>query len=256
MTKDEIPTYIESTIRDMVGNTTTVTKYRQPLIAYVSAEDSNFANLKKTVHPTHRVPQDLLPGARTVLSYFLPFEEKVVEANSIERERVAIEWVRAYIETNQLIEGINKQLIVGLEAHGVKAAAEVPTGNFDDETLTSPWSHKSIAVIAGIGSFGLHQLVITDLGCAGRFGSLVMDADITIQENVPKERCLYFIDGSCLECVLYCPSSAIDEQDGLNKRLCSDRCKSNAYVIDQLGRAEVCGKCSIGVCAFEDPSRQ
>jgi len=198
MTKDIIPTYIESTIRDMVENTSTVTKYRQPLIGYVSADTPEFASLKKIIHPVHRVPHDLVPGARTVLSYFLPFEERVVDENSKEKDRVATEWVEAYIETNTLIEAINNQLIGGLAAQGVIAAGDVPTGNFDDETLTSPWSHKSIAVIAGLGSFGLHQLVITDAGCAGRFGSLVMDAEVPIVKAVPKERCLFFVDGSCL----------------------------------------------------------
>jgi epoxyqueuosine reductase QueG len=180
MTNNDIPTYIESTIREMVENTTTVTKYREPLIGYVSADNHEFASLKKIVHSMHWIPQDLVQGARTVLSYFLPFEERVVEANSRDKEKVAVEWVEAYIETNILIEAINKQLIGELATQGVIAAGEAPTGNFDDDTLTSPWSHKSIAVIAGLGSFGLHQLVITDSGCAGRFGSLVMDVKIPI----------------------------------------------------------------------------
>ncbi len=41
------------------------------------------------------------------------------------------------------------------------------------KTMACAWSHKSAAAIAGLGSFGLHRMLITDAGCAGRCGSLL-----------------------------------------------------------------------------------
>ena len=251
MTNSTIAAYTETTIRHVVGNSNTITRYRKPLVGFVSAEDPEFVTLQNSVHPTHKLPQDLLPGAHSVVSFFLPFKERVINANVQDKDRVAKEWVEAYIETNVLIEYITEHLMDGLAERGVRAAAEPPTGNFDQNTMVSTWSHKSVAVIAGLGSFGLHQLVITDAGCAGRFGSLVTDVDLPINETEPKERCLYFVDRSCLECVLRCPAGALDQNEGLDKQLCWEKCQETAAEYKELGRATVCGKCAVGICAME-----
>jgi epoxyqueuosine reductase QueG len=253
MDKRSLTEYIQSAIRREVDQAGTITQYRDPLVRFVSANDPKFADLKEKVHPNHKLPQDLLPYARSVVSIFFPFEKFIVIANAQEEESIAKEWVEAYIETNALIERITGQLIEGLLARGVRAAAEPPTGNFDRDSLVSSWSHKSVAVIAGLGSFGLHHLVITDSGCAGRFGSLILDTDLPIHESQLKERCLYFVDGSCWECVLRCPAGALDQTRGLDKQLCWEKCQKTAGEYRQLGSATVCGKCAVGICAVRSP---
>jgi epoxyqueuosine reductase QueG len=157
----------------------------------------------------------------------------------------------AYVETNALIGRITSHLIRVLAARGIRAAAEPATHNFDPESLVSRWSHKSIAVIAGLGSFGLHHLVITDSGCAGRFGSLALDADLPIATVESKERCLYFHDESCLECVMRCPVAALDGTKPLDKQVCWRRCRGVAEEFKHVGLADVCGKCAVGPCSFE-----
>ena len=151
----------------------------------------------EVANPAHLMPEDLLPGAKSVVSFFLPFAPEVPIANGKDRHQVAEEWAVAYVETNQLIGRITARLIEQLAEHDIRAAAEPATGNFDRETLVSWWSHKSIAVLAGIGSFGLHHLLITDAGCAGRFGSLVLDAELPINKPEKKET-LRILSGSNL----------------------------------------------------------
>jgi epoxyqueuosine reductase QueG len=102
-------------------------------------------------------------------------------------------------------------------------------------------------------------MVITDSGCAGRFGSLVIDADLPVvpfdgahgRPVEPQERCLYLHDGSCLECVMYCPVGALDENEPLDKQRCYQRLLSVSQEYEDLGLADVCGKCAVGPCAFE-----
>ncbi|MGD9100897.1 MAG: epoxyqueuosine reductase, partial [Anaerolineae bacterium] len=67
----------------------------------------------------------------------------------------------------------------------------------------------------------------------------------------PRQRCLYFHDGSCLECVARCPVGALDENDPLDKQRCYDRLLSVSQEYAHLGLADVCGKCAVGPCAFE-----
>ena len=246
----ELASFIEATIQRLVAQAETRTEYRAPLVGFAAADDPRFARLRHVAEPSHLLPADLLPGARSVVSFFLPFAPSVVEANARQREEVAREWAVAYIETNALIARITAHLIEALAQRGIRAAAEPATHNFDPVSLISRWSHKSVAVIAGLGSFGVHQMVITDAGCTGRFGSLVLDADLPTAPAAPRERCLYFSDGSCLECVQRCPVGALDADQPLDKQRCYRRLLEVADQYADLGLADVCGKCAIGPCSF------
>lgn len=243
--------FIRTTVRRLVQEAETFTQYRTPLVGFATAEDPRFLELRKVADPGHWLPSDLLPGARSVVSFFLPFAPWVVEANARHREVVAREWVVAYVETNAQLSRIGTHLIEALADMGIHAAAEPPTHNFDPVTLVSHWSHKSVAVIAGLGSFGLHQMVITNAGCAGRFGSLVLDAALPVTAAEPQERCLYYYDGSCLECVQRCPAEALDAIYPFDRQRCYQRLLGVAKMYEELGQADVCGKCAIGPCAFE-----
>jgi epoxyqueuosine reductase QueG len=247
----ELAGFLTATIRRMAAEAKIATEYREPLVGYVAADDPRFVGLQQIVHPTHMLPQDLLPGARSVVSFFLPFALWIVKANSQDREQVAREWAVAYVETNALIGEITAHLAGALAGRGIRAAAEPATHNFDPVSLVSRWSHKSVAVIAGLGSFGVHQMIITDAGCAGRFGSLVLDAELPTTPVEARERCSYFHDGSCLECVLRCPANALDGSLPLDKQGCHRQLHSVARQYEELGLVDVCAKCAIGPCSFQ-----
>jgi epoxyqueuosine reductase QueG len=248
---EELASFITATIHCVVTEADTKTDYREPLVGFAAADDPRFSELCRMVEPTHMMPQDLLAGARSVIAFFLPFSPWVVRANAQHKRKVADEWADAYVETNDLIGRITTFLIESLAERGTRAAAEPATHNFDPVSLVSRWSHKSVAVIAGVGSFGLQHLVITDSGCAGRFGSLVIDADLPITPVGVTERCLYFYDGSCLDCILRCPVSALDENGHVDKQRCYRHLISVAKAYEHLGQVDVCGKCAIGPCSFE-----
>ena len=201
-------------VRQAVATAGTATEYREPLLGFARAADPRFRDLRATVSPIHLMPEDLVPGARTVVSFFLPFAPWVVEANVLEREGVAREWAVAYVETNALIGRIAAQVVDALTERGIAAGTVPATHNFDEETLHSGWSHKSVAVIAGLGSFGLHQMVI------------------------------------CLECVARCPASALGASEPLDKHRCHEHLHGVARAYEDLGLVDVCGKCAIGPCSL------
>ena len=244
---------IEHMIRLEAASGVPHVRYREPLIACVSADDPGMRSLPETAHPDHMVPTDLLPGGRSVVSFFLPFDREIVESNLVSRTDVSREWVVAYLETNRLINRICSRLVRELAGIGVHAAAEPPTDNFDHTTLTSRWSHKSVAVASGLGSFGLHQMVITDAGCAGRFGSLVLDAELPCGPKTARVRCLHFSGKECRACVDQCPVNALSTEQAMDRERCWKRCLGVARRFTELGRAEVCGKCATGPCALRSP---
>jgi epoxyqueuosine reductase len=247
----ELHRVITTLIRQQVARAEGLTEYREPLVGFAAADDPRFPDLRRVAAPDHMLPEELLPGARTVVSFFLPFAPWVVQANARHRSRFAREWAVAYVETNALIDRITSHLVARLGELGVRAAAEPATHNFDPVTLTSRWSHKSVAVISGLGSLGLHQMIITDAGCAGRLGSLVLDAAVAAGPAPAKERCLYRVDGSCLVCVVRCPAGALADGRPLDKHRCREHMRAAARQHGDLGPADVCGKCAIGPCSHQ-----
>lgn len=251
MDSRELADFIAGSIVDLVTHAGTVTEYRRPLVGFASAADPRFRELTRIVEPTHLLPMDMLLGARAVVSFFLPFADWVVEANARDRSHVAREWPVAYLETNALIGRITSHLIDTLAERGVRATAAPATHNYDPVSLVCRWSHKSVAVIAGLGSFGLHRMVITDAGCAGRFGSLVVGCDLEVTSVAAKERCLHFFDGSCHECVSRCPVDALSMDGSLDKQRCNRRLLGLAKLYGTESVADACGKCAIGPCSLE-----
>jgi epoxyqueuosine reductase len=253
LTPSEAAALIQQTITNEVSAQDLITTYRDPIVGFVSAADPGFADLSSLIGFEHHLPGDLLPGARSVVSFFLPFSPHIVHANQLHEDLVAREWAVAYQETNALIGQITTRLIKVLGGIGIRAAAEPATGNYDRTALKSHWSHKSIAVLSGIGSFGLHQLVITDAGCAGRFGSLVVDIELPVTKPPNVERCEYYATGACLDCVLACPVQALSEEKKFDRRVCWMQCIKNGENFKDLWESvHVCGKCAVlGPCALE-----
>lgn len=249
----DLEAFIAAWVGERVAEAGTETRYRPPLVSFANAADPRFPQLRALAEPTHLLPTDLLPTARSVIAFFLPFAAQTVEANRAHPRYVAHEWVLAYIETNALINQISQGLIAVLTGRGIAAAAEPATHNFDPQTLVSRWSHKSVAAVAGLGSFGLHRMLITEAGCAGRFGSVVVDVDLEPTSPPPGplvNRCTYFADKSCTLCVDRCPVRALT-LDGLDKQLCYRWLLNVADRFQELGFADVCGKCAVsGPCAL------
>lgn len=225
----------------------TITQYRKPLIGFASAHDPLFDQMKDIIGPHHLHPTDLLAEAQTVIAFFLPFAETIITANRNDPQ-VAREWAVAYIETNQLIKTIGTELKKELTAQGIITVTQPATHNFNEQDLTAGWSHKSVAYVAGLGTFGINHLLITAAGCAGRFGSTVISAKIPPSPRPTIENCHYIRDSKCQFCVSNCPTGALTIQ-GLDKQ----RCYAHLLEVDKqfpdLGLCDICGKCAVGPCA-------
>lgn len=223
-----------------------------PLLGVASARDPLFSELKRVASPSHLCPADLLAEARSVIAFFLPFERSVGLSN-ISGDLASAEWAKAYIETNELIRAVCGHMKSRLEAAGHMAAVTPPTHDFDEVTLVSAWSHRHVAFVAGLGRFGLNNMLITESGCCGRFGSFVTSLELEPDPRPTAEACLHRHDGSCHRCVTRCVGDALFT-DRFDRHACYAQCLRNEKVHEAIGGADVCGKCLVAVpCAFVDP---
>jgi epoxyqueuosine reductase QueG len=248
----QIEQLIADTVTDYARRPGVRTAWKAPLVAYAEAHDPLFAHMKQVVRSTHATPTELLATAQTVITYFLPFDESVPRSN--QPEPYASEpWAVAYVETNALIRTLNARLAEALESQGYTSVVLPPTHNFDTESLLSDWSHKHVAYIAGLGQFGLHRMLITRRGSCGRLGSLVTSARFEPTPRSTQPACLHTFNRSCLTCVRRCPNGALTETQ-YDRHACYARCLENDQRQQQLGLADVCGKClSVVPCSFIDP---
>jgi len=236
---------IAATILDVVKKNEhrSNTAFRPPLIGYARADDPLFQELKTAVSPQHLLPSDLLPEAKTVVAFFLPFTNKLVDENR-DCPKVARSWAVAYIEANALINQCCEEISLALGNCGVSAAWQQATHNFDPDELCARWSHKHVAYICGLGSFGLHHMLITASGCAGRFGSFVIDRELEVSSRQDNKLCKFFHNGGCFNCVKKCPSGALT-QDGLDNQKCYSYLLETDKLFTDLGLCDVCGKCAV-----------
>lgn len=232
-----------------VANSNRADLFRQPLVGFSAADDAYYKQLKQIIGPEHLYPQDILPKAKTVVSFFVPFSEPVVLSNR-GQETPSLAWAQGYIEANKLINQISEEIIDLLQAKGFGAATVKATHTYDESILKASWSHRSAAYIAGLGKFGVNRMLITRVGCAGRYGTVIIDQEIAPDARSEKEHCVYYEDGSCLDCIAACPVNALGV-DSFQRFECHARLMENSQEFMGMGKCDVCGKCVVaGPCAI------
>ena len=227
-------------------------RWRDPLVSFASASDPLIPELKKWVDIKHLMPADLLPEAATVICWYLPFNPEIPRSNR-GAHPASPEWAETYIKTNKLIAGINQKLEDFLAEEGFKCAKTPATHNFDPKELISCWSHRHLAYIAGLGTFGLNNMLITEKGTAGRFGSCVTNLELEPGRRPEIEYCLYKANGSCGACVKNCVNGALS-YEGYDRFKCYEVCLENNEFHKMESDTDVCGKCVAGMpCADKNP---
>lgn len=239
---------IENIIRIAVANSKMETHYRDPLVGYASASDPIFDEMKKIIGPHHLHPKEIFPEAKTVVSFFLPFEKELVKLNWRSQEPVK-EWILAKGETDRLIGEINERLKAELAKEDIKAVVPSTVFDYKNKGFDISWSHKSAAYAAGLGTFGVHHMLITKAGCAGRFGTILISAEILPTPRPTEEFCRHKKGEKCLVCVDRCPAGAINIK-GLDKEKCFRLLQENLKAFPEINQL-ACGKCATGPCALK-----
>ncbi|TDO92028.1 hypothetical protein DFR79_10854 [Halanaerobium saccharolyticum] len=250
--KKKIENLIHNYIAEYQKKDEIKSEWKDPVIKYAAADDPMFKELKDAVSESHLMPEDILPGAQTVIAYFIPFTNKISNSN-IEDKYSSPQWAKAYVETNQLIAELNQQLKNKLSEKGYQASLIAATNNFDKERLLSDWSHRHAAYIAGLGTFGINNMLITEKGCAGRIGTLITNLKVEASERTEKERCFNKAGFNCSKCVDRCVNGALQE-NSFDRHLCYDLLLENDKLHLESELTDVCGKCSVDLpCSFTSP---
>lgn len=214
--------------------------FSAPLIGVAKADDPIFQKYKELLGSEHLNPlemwlandQDYISSSElSVVSIVFPFIDKIRKAgnNPIEVPHITLPaeiYTIARNYGNEFKRELIKEVIDFFKSEGYHATS----GLFSDaysivmkKQFYTTWSERYVAFAAGLGSLGLHEGLITNVGCNVRLGSIITDAPLEVtprKSNEPHANCLYFAKGLCKECAKKCPVNAITEK-GFNKIKCN-----------------------------------
>ena len=266
--------WVESLIREFCASArnslqmpTGEPAWAEPRIAYARGDDPLFEQLKKDIGPFYWTPLEALQLAwpdldasaaeLAVIVYLLPQTEATRldqrEATEVPAER----WARSCFHGEEFNCALRLHLAEQLTKAGLPAVAPERLAGFDYRNserfgLASNWSERHTAWIAGLGTFGLSDGLITRAGKAVRFGSVIARVDL---EATPRsysghqDWCLWYAKGTCGACMQRCPIDAITEA-GHDKSACFSyiRNVTTPYVRDNYGTgATPCGLCQVKI---------
>jgi Uncharacterized Fe-S protein len=262
--KESIAEMVRSFVSEYEIREEIVTRWGMPLVGFADAYHPDILKLKDTISSKHKLPSEILPEAKIVIAYFVPFTWELSFTNRMNDRIASPEWARAYEETNAMFRELNEAVVSELKKKGYDAAVPKDAFTFDQQELISNWSQRHFARAAGLGTFGINNMLITKTGCCGRYGTIVTNLDLEPDQPLEEELCFYLKNGRCAACVRRCPSGALTPQ-GYDRHKCYQVLRENAQryrdfgssYTDEEGEApnsvgsEVCGKCATNVpCSF------
>ena len=224
--------------------------YDPPLLGVARASDPLWEIMKEpnVVGPDHLTPKEWLPEANSVISYFIPFTEEIRSSNRLE-SLPSKEWLYGRCEGEMFNNALRRLIIDEIETAEGKALAPALDKRFKISNHISNWSERHVAFISGIGTFSLSHSLITNLGTAGRFGSVIVDLELEHKQRPYNEIDEYC--SKCGTCINRCPPRVITEN---NKD--EESCSQYLDKTLELNKPRYgCGKCQTAVpCEYRNPN--
>lgn len=240
--------FVENDSRNTLAAHGGIKMYDTPLLGIASDDDAWFDRFTEEgiIGPKFMKPREWLTGAKSILSYFLPFTEEVRDTNR-KAGLPSEEWVSARIDGEVFNQAVRSFLIELIVQHGEQALAPALDSRFRVENRISNWSERHVAFVAGLGTFGLHRALITSKGTAGRIGSVITTLDIKPTQRPYTrfdEYCPFLTRGKCGACIKRCPPAAITAR-GKDHSICSDYIDKE--ILSRFQPRYGCAKCNISV---------
>jgi epoxyqueuosine reductase len=200
-----------------------------PLIGVSRGDDYIFEKYKVVVGPEHLTPlemwmanglgrQEDTAGRLRILSMIFPYVRRIREEGKKATTMPAEIYCLARNYADEFMEKVLRKTMGFFQDQGFRATAGMLSPAFRILTqekapqLYSVWSERHMAFAAGLGTFSLHEGLITEAGCNVRVSSVITDAALEVtprRSDEPYASCLYYAKGECRECEKRCPADAI-----------------------------------------------
>lgn len=233
-----IRNWVNTSPENTLSNAANDRAWDDPLVGFSRGDDPYWASFKDYVGPFHWTPGEAFEkefpgsgvpeGKLTIISWVLPQMRQTKMDTRKEKTYPPESWARARYYGECVNEKLRRHVVSELMQAGIRATApslhpdwsRMPSDKF---VFASKWSERHAAFVAGLGTFGLSDGLITPRGKAMRVGSVVAEVEVPPTPRPYRDHrayCLWFSQGTCKKCVERCPVNAISEA-GHDKIPCS-----------------------------------
>lgn len=251
------------------------TMWEEPLMGVAAGDDPGYDSFKELIGDFHWTPeeafrlkyQEQIDKAKLrVVSIIFPQKmiTKQMQAKAVKCP--SREWIVSRGEWEVVMHEFSTKLVSRLEAQGFRSVsidlqAEFSVIKSEEVGFASNWSHRHSAYLAGLGTFGLSDGLITEKGKAVRLTSLIVEAPLEVTPRTytsHNEWCLYYKNGTCKACIQRCPIEAITIE-GHDKDACEayEEVFAEKYWPKDIERKDYilgCGLCQVGIpCQHKRP---
>jgi epoxyqueuosine reductase len=267
--KDYVNTAPTNSIKDE-GN---LRIWDEPLVGFSMGSDPIYQFYKDSIASFHWTPLEAFniaypniavkPEELAVISFVLPHTEPIKKD---QREKMLIlseKWIKARYYGGLFIDELSNHVADVLTKSGHQAFVPFLLNDIIKSYVTKEkekwyrngfavnWSERHAAYASGLGTFGLCDGLITEVGKAIRCGSVIAKISIPATPRPYNDHhayCLYFSKGTCGKCIERCPAGTITKQ-GHDKMAChKENWVSWEYANKILGFDSYgCGFCQTGV---------
>ncbi len=242
--------------------------FAEPLVGFACGDDPLWDFLKRDIGAFLWTPAEAYalafpqapaePEELTVIAWVLP---QTAATRADHRKAVgmpSLRWSKVRLHGEMINERLRAEAVRELVSRRHPACAPTLLPQWSREVsdkygFASRWSERHAAHVAGLGTFGLSDGLITPRGKAVRVGSVVARIDIPATARPytrHNEWCLQAATGKCGVCMWRCPAGAISHA-GHDKVACQAYIRGTTAPFverEQLGdRVNSCGLCQAGV---------
>ncbi|MDR0334376.1 MAG: epoxyqueuosine reductase [Methanomassiliicoccaceae archaeon] len=196
--------------------------------------------LVSRIIPNNERPRSLMRGSRSVIAIGIPAQRAILATAP------SSYYTEHYRTINSMLDHAAQRIAMELNILGYPSMFVSRDGYQGIEGLrkdpSSFFSHRHSAYLAGLGSFGMNNMLLTEKnGPRIRFTSVITAAELNYNGPMKKQLCT-----SCRRCMNECPENAVASgtypEDITDKR----RCVEYSAVLRGKGISP-CGRC-IFVC--------
>jgi epoxyqueuosine reductase len=213
-----------------------------PLVGFAPADRWDDPRFESWVPPAFR-PTAIFPEERTVIVIGIPVHLPVLETAP------SIFYHELYKTVNALLDAHAYRIATALNEQGFPSIA-IPRDGYGSiailvENPIAFFSHRHAAYLAGLGNFGVNNMLLTpEYGPRVRFTSIFTAAEIPPDPIMEKPQCI-----RCMKCVQACPVNALSEgeypESLTDKKACATR--SEALLRRYISPCGICIKvCPVG----------
>lgn len=216
-----------------------VTLAREAKNAALSAGAALAGIVRAADLPEHaEAVSSVLTGAKSVLVLAVPHSPAALRSET--NEIAQYDTMYVYGECTRAAGAVSRRLMaLGFSAAMVPAFIPLNMGD-GKKGMRGEICWRTAGVRAGLGSYGLHGLMVTkDYGSAVRMAGVVTDAEMEPDGPSKEDYC-----DRCGRCLEACPAGALPGGGKVNKKACGDRVFRYGYrfferTLSGLSRGEV-----------------